>query len=297
MLTAEDVVRYQGEILKAHGTFHDSKERAFEPLMTIQVVPGTTPQTIDKARRAGVVAGKVYPLGVTTNSENGVSDFDALDPVFEAMQEVGMVLSLHGESPDPTVFCLDREVEFLPIIVTIRSKFPRLKIVLEHVTTARAVGFIRLCPEGVAATITVHHLFLTLNDVIGGMLQPHHFCKPVAKRPQDRDALMEAALSGSPKFFLGTDSAPHLKEEKECDAGCAGIYTAPVALPLLTQFFETNGALGRLEDFVSRFGARFYGLPLNDGMVRLIRQPWTVPHDCGGIVPFQAGQSLAWQLG
>jgi dihydroorotase len=217
--TGADAMAYKERILAA------TEGSGFEPLMTIKLLPETTAEWIQEAKQAGVIAGKLYPQGVTTNSEDGWSEIEVLDPAFAAMEAAGMVLCLHGEAPD--AFCLDREERFVrDVLPAIAGKFPRLRIVLEHVTTRVGVEMVRELPN-VAGTITVHHLLLTLDDVIGGALNPHHFCKPVAKRPEDREALVEAAIR-SERFFLGTDSAPHLKENKECAAGCAGVYTSPV---------------------------------------------------------------------
>ena len=268
----------------------------FEPLMTIQIIEATTPETIIKAKAAGAIAGKVYPRGMTTNSANGVYDYEKIYPVLAAMEECGMLVLFHGESPDPDAFCLDREAKFLKILKGVANTFTRLKIVMEHTTTAKAVDCVHELPANVAATITVHHLFLTLNDVIGDKLEPHHFCKPVAKRPEDRAVLVTAAIGGNPKFFLGTDSAPHLKGAKECSSGCAGVYTAPIAIPLLLELFERHGAADKLEDFCSGFGADFYGLPRNKETISLIREEWTVPPICDGVIPFRAGQTIGWRM-
>jgi dihydroorotase len=287
ILRAHDVVRYRRDI-QAVGT-------GIEPLMTIKLVPGTTAKDVIEARQVGAIAGKLYPDGVTTGSEGGVRDFRAMYPVFEAMERVGMVLCLHGEHPD--AFCLDREVAFLAELDAIAGTFPRLKIVLEHVSTAAAVRAVERLPGNVAATVTVHHLYLTLDDVIGGLLRPHFFCKPVAKRPEDREALIRAATGGNPKFFLGTDSAPHSRGKKECDGGCSGVFTAPVAMSALAAKFEERDALEKLEDFTSRFGAEFYGLPLNEGKLLLEKTPWRVPYDyrCR-VVPMYSGQTLEWRV-
>ena len=290
ILDAGNVRRYRNNILKA------SHPYSFEPLMTIQIVEGTRPGTVFEAKEAGAVAGKVYPRGMTTNSENGVLNYRAIYPALEAMQKCGMRACFHGESPDPDVFCLDRETRFLKILKEIAHVFPGLKIVLEHVTTAKAVECVTELPGNVAATITVHHLFLTLDDVVGGKLHPHHFCKPVAKRPEDRAALREAAMSGNPKFFFGSDSAPHLRQDKECASGCAGVFTVPVALSLLVEFFERYGTLNRLEDFCSSFGADFYGVPRSQETIRLVRDKWVVPQTYNGIVPFRAGEEIAWRV-
>jgi dihydroorotase len=286
ILTARDAVRYREEIIFETPVW-------FKPLMTIKLVRSTTPEVIADAKDAGVVAGKVYPEGVTTNSDDGVRNVKELYGVFEAMEKAGMILCLHGEVPD--AFCLDREDAFLLALEDIATTFPKLKIVLEHITTASAAHVVTVLPANVAATITVHHLFITLDDVIGGMLSPHNFCKPVAKRPHDREALLRAAVSGNPKFFLGTDSAPHAAEKKECASGCAGCFTAPMALPALASIFDREGALNKLEAFTSTFGAEFYGLPLNEGEISLVKEDWRIPQVCG-VVPFMAGKTLSWRL-
>jgi dihydroorotase len=290
VLNDKDVQAYRKGILFASTGFE------FEPLMTIQIIEGTKPETIFKAKEAGAIAGKVYPRGMTTNAENGVYNYRAIYPALGAMQECKMLALFHGESPDPDVFCLDRETAFLATLEAIAKTFPRLKIVLEHVTTVGAVTCVHGLPDTVAATITVHHLFLTLNDVIGDKLMPHHFCKPVAKRKEDRAALLVTAMGGNPKFFLGSDSAPHLKGAKECASGCAGVFTAPVAMPLLLQLFEEYETTDKLEDFCSGFGADFYGLPRNKETVTLVKEPWTVPPICDGIVPFWAGKEISWRM-
>jgi dihydroorotase len=291
ILNDGDVRKYRQEIISAPGSL------GFKPLMTIQIIEATTPETIFKAKAAGAVAGKVYPRGMTTNSANGVYDYEKIyHPILAAMEECGMLVLFHGESPDPDAFCLDRETKFLKILKGVANTFTRLKIVMEHVTTAEAVVCVRDLPANVAATITVHHLFLTLNDVIGDKLEPHHFCKPVAKRPEDRERLRLAAMIGNPKFFLGTDSAPHLRGAKECSSGCAGVYTAPVAIPLLLELFEQHGVADKLEDFCSGFGADFYGLPRNKETISLIREEWTIPPICDGVVPFRAGQKIGWRM-
>lgn len=287
ILTGEDVWRYRREIKNCYAEF--------EPLMTFQITDKTTPEIVAVTKNAGAIAGKVYPQGVTTNSHNGVTDFDALAPVLQEMQRQNMLLLLHGEDPDPKTFCLDREKEFLLTLHDLAEGFPELKIVLEHITTAGAVDAVMNYPN-VAATITAHHLVLTLNDVVGGLISPHNFCKPLAKRPEDRKALLNAATSGNPKFFGGTDSAPHLKSNKECSHGCAGCFTAPVALQLYAQVFEEQNALDRLEGFASKFGANFYGLPQSQKTIELIKEDWEVPPECCGIVPFMACKVLRWRV-
>ncbi len=261
--------------------------------MTIQITESTTSEIVNIAYHLGAIAGKVYPVSVTTNSGNGVRDFEKLFPVFGKMEKIGMRLLLHGEKPD--MFCLNREKQFLDILIKINKKFPELKIVLEHITTKEAVETVKSL-KNVAATITAHHLVLTLDDVVGNLLSPHNFCKPIAKFPKDRVALFEAATSGNPKFFFGSDSAPHLKERKECSSGCAGIFSAPVAIPLLAEIFEKEGRLNKLENFVSKFGAVFYDLPLNKERIMLVKEDWIIPQDYRDIVPFMAGKKLSWQV-
>ncbi len=299
ILTADDALAYQADIaIRASQIGCGS----FQPLMTIQITPATTPEIIREARAVGVIAGKLYPEGVTANSENGVQDIRALDPVFSAMAEVGMALCIHGESADHQVSAINREAAFLDALEELARAFPFLRIVLEHITTRSAAERVNRLRPNVVATITAHHLVLTLDDVIGyspeskGFLQPHHFCKPIAKFAEDREMLIQAATSGNPKFFFGSDSAPHLRETKEAANVCAGIFTAPVALSVLAAVFKAQNALDALQDFTSRFGAEFYGLPLNAGTITLRKEPWTVPDEYEGIVPFMAGKTLAWQV-
>jgi dihydroorotase len=291
ILTAEDAQEYKREICRIAAL---ENLPHFTPLMTIKLVASTTPEIVRQASKAGVIAGKLYPEGVTTNSADGVSNFESLYPVFEAMQECDMVLCLHGEVPG--VFVLDREAAFLKTLIDISRAFPNLRIVLEHVTTEEAVETVRLLPYNVSATITVHHLFTTLDDVIGGMLRPHLFCKPVAKTEGDRKALIGAAIGDSMRFFLGTDSAPHLVGKKECSSGCAGVFTAPVAMACLAEIFEQYGALERLQGFTSTFGRVFYRLPPGPGTLELVKEPWVVPAEYDGVVPFRAGETLPWKV-
>lgn len=297
ILTAADANNYRRKIF-------DCCKTKFGPVMTIQITDKTTPRMIAEAKSAGVIAGKVYPQGVTTNSKNGVTNFDAIYPALTEMQGLEMLLLLHGEAPGPGIFCLDRELLFLGTLFRLTEDFPELKIVLEHITTKDAIDAIMLLPN-VAATITVHHLLLTLDDVVGGLISPHHFCKPIAKRPRDREALLEAAMSGNCKFFYGGDSAPHDKIRKECDHGCAGVFNAPVALPLLVELFEKHGRPNLLSNFVSGFFADFYGLERNQETIQLTKNDWTVPKsysytgvlgDPQEIVPFMAGETLHWQV-
>ncbi len=289
VLTPADVLRYRSEIKDALPAQSD-----FEPLMTFKIVPSTTPEMILELKKVGVVAGKLYPEGVTTNSEDGVSDIKALYPVYQAMAEANMVLCLHGEVPG--VFCMDRESAFLDTLKLLATDFPTLKIVLEHATTADAIKAVKALGPNVAASLTVHHLAITLDDVVGDKINPHNFCKPIAKRPKDRETLLKAATSGSAKFFLGTDSAPHTVESKECACGAAGVFTAPVVLPVLAELFESVNALAKLEGFVSGHGAEFYGLDLNSATIKLVKKPWVVQVTYGGVVPFMAGKTLEWQI-
>src|SRR3989344_133685 len=294
ILTATDAIAYSDEIKRAAG------DNDFKPLMTIKIVPTTTPTTVENAKKVGVIAGKVYPVGVTTNSDDGVHNFhdSGMIDVFSAMREAGMVLCLHGETPGD--FCLDREEKFLDTLRWLAETFPGLKIVLEHITTAAGIEAVEQLPDAVAGTITVHHLLLTLNDVIGDKLSPHHFCKPVAKRPEDRGKIRAAAMNGSNKFFLGTDSAPHDITTKECASGCAGVFTAPVALPLLAGFFQQHERHQFFEFFTSIVGAQFYGLPFNTKTITLEENPWVVPPNYSAegqtVVPFWSGKELRWRV-
>lgn len=287
--TGHDVASYRERIMSAHG----SERESFTPLMTFKIMPNMLPNDVAACVAAGAVAGKLYPEGVTTNSEDGVKSFFSVEPVFAELERLGAVLCLHGETPG--VFCMDREKAFLHDLRKIVNDFPKLRIVLEHVTTADAVRAVREGPDTLSATITVHHLVTTLDDIVGGSLNPHNFCKPIPKRPEDMWALRHAVFDGSPKFFLGTDSAPHLVGTKECASGCAGVFSAPCAMETLFELFEdaqVNEAV--LEAFTSRNGARFYGLPQNRDTVEFVRRPCFVPAVIAGVVPFRAGQELRW---
>ena len=292
VLTAQDALQYKAAIEAA---LPDLGLRGqFTPLMTIQIVDATTPETIHEAKSAGVTAGKLYPVGVTTNSHNGVTDIFALAEVFREMERCGMVLCLHGESPG--MHCMDREKHFLNTLESLVLNFPKLRIVLEHITTVAAVDVVEALPDTVGATITAHHLLLTLDDVVGDRLQPHNFCKPIPKYYRDRDLLVMVATDAHPKFFFGSDSAPHRRIDKECDQGCAGVFSAPSALALLATIFEKNRSLHTLETFVSKNGAAFYGLPVNTGTITLRKEPWRVPEESYGRLPFMAGKTLPWKL-
>jgi len=296
ILTGEDVIWYREEIKRALDEM--PHRHPFEPLMTIEIRDSTTPQMIIEAHRVGTVAGKVYPLGVTTNSDEGLRNFESenISETFRAMQDVGMLLLIHGELDRERTLVTKREEVFLPTLLMLAEKFPNLKIVLEHVSTRVAVESVRQLGKNVAATITAHHLCLTLNDVVGYGIQPHHGCMPMPKDFDDRDTLIAAATSGDPKFFLGSDTAPHPREKKECAKGACGVYTAPVLPQVLAEVFEKSGCLDHLEDFASRFGAEFYGLPLNDGTISLAKSEWVVPEQIESVVPFRAGAKLQWQL-
>ena len=266
----------------------------FEILTTIKLTSTTTVAEIDNAGQHGVLAVKQYPMGVTTNSEDGVTDVRALYPVYEAIRDRDLVLSLHGEVPG--VFVMDAEAAFLGALRDIHHNFPGLRIVLEHVTTKAAVEAVCALGENVAATITDHHLAITLDDVVGTRIQPHHFCMPVAKRPEDRSALNQVVHSGHPSFFSGTDSAPHLIADKESPCGCAGIFNSPFHMQFLATHFQEAGMLDRLEDFTTRFGANFYRMPRNSEEILLVSKPCPVPEHYDGIVPFRGGTTLNWAL-
>ena len=275
----------------------------FEPLLTIYLTDRTSAAEIAAAKASGFVhAAKYYPAGATTNSDSGVTAIERAYPAFEAMQEHGLVLSLHGEVTDPDVDVFDRERVFVERhLARIVREFPALRIVLEHVTTREAAAFVGAAPANVAATITPQHLLWSRNALFAGGLRPHLYCMPVLKREAHREALVKAAISGSPKFFLGTDSAPHSRQAKESACCGAGCYSAPLALPLYAEAFENAGALDRLEGFASHFGADFYGLPRNADTITLVRESWTVPADypfgTDALVPLRAGETVRWQVG
>ena len=280
MTSAKAIAEYKAQILEAAKPVRPD----FEPLMTFKLNPNYTEQDLKDMMAVGVVAGKYYPAGVTTNSADGISDFEAVFPVVALMEKLGLVLCVHGEEPGE--FCLDREPAFIKRVETLAAKFPNLKIVFEHVSSARSVEAVKRLPANVAATITVHHLMMTLDDIVGDALRPHHFCKPLPKRPEDRAAIRAAAFSGNPKFFLGTD----------CPCGAAGVYSAPVALPLLVQEFGRDGHLDKLPDFIAGFGADFYGIGRTTKQVELVQEKWTVPTLVNGVVPLAAGETLDWKM-
>jgi dihydroorotase len=275
----------------------------FTPLMTLYLTDRTAPAEIAVAKASGIVAGcKLYPAGATTNSDSGVTDIRRIDPVLEQMAALGLPLQVHAEVTAADVDVFDREQRFIDeILVPLHARLPALRIVLEHATTRAAVDFVRAASANVAATLTPQHIALNRNALFTGGIRPHHYCLPVLKREADRIALLAAATSGEPRFFLGTDSAPHARGTKEAACGCAGIYSAHAAIELYAEAFESVGKIDRLEAFASEFGPRFYGLPLNDDFITLQRREWTVPAnypfaDGDVLVPLRAGETLAWQL-
>ena len=274
---------------------------AFEPLMTLYLTDNTPPDEIARAAEAGVVALKLYPAGATTNSDAGVTDVRKTYATLEAMQRVGLKLLVHGEVTDPGIDLFDREAVFIDrVLAPLRRDFPELKIVFEHITTKEAAQYVAEADAHLGATITAHHLLYNRNAIFQGGIRPHYYCLPVLKREVHRQALVQAATSGSPKFFLGTDSAPHPAQLKEHASGCAGCYTAHAALELYASAFEAAGALDKLEGFASFHGADFYGLPRNRGTVTLARERWTPPesYPFGDAVvkPLAGGEPLAWKL-
>lgn len=275
---------------------------SFEPLMTLYLTDNTQPEEIAKARQSGFIhAVKYYPAGATTNSDSGVTDMHKAYPAIAAMEEHGVPLLLHGEVTDAEVDVFDREAVFIDRHLTrLMKDFPKLKIVLEHITTRQAVEFVKAAPANVGATITAHHLLFNRNAMFKGGIRPHYYCLPVLKRETHREALIDAAISGNPKFFLGTDSAPHAQNAKESSCGCAGIYTAHAAIEFYAEVFEQAGALNRLEAFASFFGPDFYGLPRNTQKLTLIKESWTVPENLamGGqkLIPLRAGETASWKI-
>jgi dihydroorotase len=274
----------------------------FEPLMTLYLTETTPPEEIDRAKRCGFVHGvKLYPAGATTHSDAGVAHIDKVFGVLARMEELGMPLLVHGESPQPDVDVFDREAHFIDgVLQPLLRRFPGLAVVFEHITTQRAVDFVREARARVAATITPQHLLHNRNAIFAGGIRPHYYCLPILKRERDREALLAAATSGNPRFFLGTDSAPHERHTKESACGCAGMFTAHAALELYAEIFESAGHLDKLEGFASHFGADFYGLPRHEDIITLIKEPWVAPSSYafadGALVPYRAGEAIAWRL-
>ena len=276
---------------------------AFEPLMTLYLTDRTPAEEIERAHESGLVkAVKLYPAGATTNSDSGVTDLAHCDEAIATMARLGMPLLVHGEVTDAEIDIFDREAVFIErVMKPLLERHPSLRVVFEHITSADAAEFVTAAPANVAATITAHHLLYNRNHMLVGGIRPHYYCLPILKRERHRQALLAAATSGNPKFFLGTDSAPHAQGDKESACGCAGAYTAPAAIELYAEAFEEAGALDRLEGFASHFGPDFYGLPRNAESVTLVREPWQLPESLAyvgdsRIVPLRAGETLAWKL-
>jgi len=295
--TAEMAEEYRQRILEARPAGSN-----FEPLMTLYLTNSTTPDDIRAAKAQGVIAAKLYPAGATTNSDAAVSALEGLYPIFETMAEEGMLLLIHGEVTDNHIDIFDREKEFIDRhMIPITDKFPQLKVVFEHITTKDAAEFVSGASDLVAATITPQHLLLNRNDLLVGGIRPHNFCLPVLKRNIHQQALREVVASGSSKFFLGTDSAPHEKHRKESSCGCAGCYSAWSALELYAEVFEDLGVIEKLEGFASHYGPDFYCLPRNTSTVTLVKEEWTIPEEIilpngNPIVPFFAGQTVSWKV-
>ena len=294
--TAAQAVAYRERIAA-----HVPAGQHFEPLMTLYLTDNPPPAEIRRAREAGVVALKLYPAGATTNSDAGVTDIRKTYATLEAMQKEGLLLLVHGEVTSSDIDLFDREAVFIEQqLIPLRRDFPGLKIVMEHITTREAAQYVAQAGPLTAATITAHHLLYNRNAIFTGGIRPHYYCLPVLKRETHRQALVQAATRGSPRFFLGTDSAPHAAHLKEHATGCAGCYTAPAAMELYAQAFEAAGALDKLEGFASHFGADFYGLPRNTGTLTLNRQAWqlpeTYPFGQAQIKPLGGGETLAWKV-
>jgi dihydroorotase len=295
--TVADAGAYRDRILQALPA-----DSGFEPLMTLYLTENTSVEDIREAADSDFVhAVKYYPAGATTNSDSGVRDLQRVYPVLEAMEEYGLPLLMHGEVTDAEIDVFDREAVFIERhLAPIRERFPALKLVLEHATTADAVDYVKTAPGPIAATITVHHLMFNRNALFEGGLRPHHYCLPLIKRERHRQALVAAATSGSERFFLGTDSAPHPKHAKESDCGCAGVYSAPAAIELYAEVFDSAGALDRLEGFASLYGPAFYGLQPNERRLSLERREWRMDDEFRAgdetIVPLRAGAPVAWRI-
>lgn len=274
----------------------------FEPLMTLYLTDNTSADEIKRAKASGIIYGvKLYPAGATTNSDSGVTDLNKCNAALAEMEKQGLPLLTHGEVTDSDVDIFDREAVFIDRhMIPLLARYPALKVIFEHITTKDAADFVLSAPNNVAATITAHHLLMNRNDMFTGGIRPHHYCLPVLKRETHRQALVKAAISGNPKFFLGTDSAPHAKNTKEASCGCAGIYTAHAAIELYAEAFEAANALDKLEAFASFYGADFYGLPRNQDKITLEKTSWLVPNELPlgdeSLVPLRAGQHIHWKL-
>jgi dihydroorotase len=295
--TVEQALAYRQRILDALPT-----DTNFSPLMTLYLTDNLAQEELVRlSEEPAVVAVKYYPAGATTNSDSGVSSIDRVMPSLEVMAKRGIPLLIHGEVTDGEIDIFDREQRFIDtVLAPLRAQLPELKVVLEHITTANAVEFVSEQSSNVAATITVHHLLYNRNHLLAGGVRPHFYCLPVLKRNSHQLALIEAATSGNPKFFLGTDSAPHPKGDKEAACGCAGIYTAPGALELYAEVFDQADALDRLEGFASLYGPRFYGLPVNTEKISLVRDSWQMEESfqfgSNTVIPVRAGETLHWRL-
>lgn len=294
ILTGVDVLWYSDILLRVV----DKIRSSFKPLMTFAIRDNTTPQIAVNAYNFGAIAGKIYPLDVTTNSDEGLRDFfsPGILETFRAMQDIGMPVLCHGEVNRPRTLVTKREEAFLPIFAKLAEMFPKLKLVLEHVSSRAGVNMVKQLGPNVAATITAHHLRLTLNDVIGSGICPHNGCMPTPKDFTDKDALVAAATGGNPKFFFGSDTAPWLRGLKECALGKCGVFSAPVVPGALAETFYDEGKIAYLDEFTSRFGPEFYGLPFSKRHFTVVRNEWTVPDEYNGIVPFLAGKKLSWQI-
>ncbi len=296
VMNAAQAIAYKERILA-----HVPNNAQFEPLMVLYLTDKTTPQDIIEAKAAGVVACKLYPAGATTNSDSGVTNIQALYPTLETMAEQGVKLLVHGEVTDQEVDIFDREALFLERVLTpLIKSIEGLSVVLEHITTRQSAEYVAEQNHDVAATITAHHLLFNRNHMLAGGIRPHYYCLPILKRSEHQQALISAATSGSPKFFLGTDSAPHTTSKKEASCGCAGCYTASAAMPLYAQAFEDANALDKLEAFASHYGPDFYGLPRNTHTMTLVKQSWqqheSLPLGQHTVTPLLAGQTLQWSI-
>lgn len=299
--TVADALAYRERIMTQVSA--DSFAQQFQPFMTLYLTETTTPQDITLAHASGLVKGvKLYPAGATTNSADGVTNIAKCTDVLVKMEELGMPLMVHGEVTHSHIDIFDREKRFIDeVMMNLIAKFPQLKIVFEHITTSDAADFVLSQGKQVAATITPQHLLFNRNHLLVGGVKPHFYCLPILKRQSHQQVLLDVATSGNPKFFIGTDSAPHATHTKENSCGCAGCYSATIALPLYAQAFESVGKLDRLEGFTSIHGAKFYGLPINDDQIILVREPWQVPDnypymDNQTLTPLMAGQMLDWKV-
>lgn len=294
---AAEAQQYRQRILDAR-----PGQSSFQPLMVLYLTDQTSAADIHNAANSGFVhAAKLYPAGATTNSDSGVTALEAIYPALEAMSDVGMPLLVHGEVTHADVDIFDREKRFIDDqLVGLVNRFPHLKVVFEHITTADAAQFVREASDQIAATITAHHLLYNRNHMLAGGIRPHFYCLPILKRNTHQEALLDAATSGSAKFFLGTDSAPHAQNAKEVSCGCAGCYTAYAAIELYAEAFEQRNALDKLEGFASHFGADFYQLPRNQDTITLVREPWTAPSSLTfgeqQLIPLRAGETLNWRI-